>query len=69
MREQADLVAPSTHHSIWHDHRAFFHSGTSGQWRELLDEDDLVRYEARVRELVDPDLAAWVHGETPGARH
>jgi aryl sulfotransferase len=61
MRGQARLVAPSPDH--WRDPDRFFHSGTSGQWRELLNADDLRRYFARVRELADPELAGWLHRE------
>lgn len=59
MRGRASELAPEI--TLWRDPRRFFHRGTSGQWRELLDGDDLRRYEARVRELFEPDLARWVH--------
>jgi hypothetical protein len=38
-------------------------AGTSGQWRDLLDDADLTRYAARVRALASDDLVAWVHRE------
>ena len=47
---------PTRSHAIWQDNREFFHRGVSGQWRELLDDDGLRRYYARVAELADPDL-------------
>jgi hypothetical protein len=61
MRSRADVVAPDTTNAIWHDNRRFFNSGTSGQWRRLLDDADVERYWRRVRELAAPDLAAWAH--------
>jgi aryl sulfotransferase len=61
MRDNAATVAPNTDVAIWRDTAEFFHRGTSGQWRSLLDDDDLRRYDARVVEIVDPDLAAWIH--------
>ena len=62
MRERADEIAPDSTNAIWQDNRRFFHRGTSGQWRARLGPADLERYEARVRELASPELAAWAHG-------
>lgn len=59
MKRRAADVAPE--HQVWHDPAAFFHSGTSGQWRELLDDAGLRRYQARVAELADPELRSWLH--------
>jgi aryl sulfotransferase len=62
MRRRADEVAPEVPNAaIWQDNRRFFHRGTSGQWRRLLDDTDVARYFRRVGELAAPDLAAWVH--------
>jgi hypothetical protein len=41
----------------------FFSRGTSGQWRDLLDDADLARYAARVRALASGNLVEWVHRE------
>ena len=62
MRQRADVVAPNTSDTLWHDNGRFFHSGTSGQWRELLSDDDLHRYAARVAQIgLDPELVEWAH--------
>ena len=61
MRRNADRFAPAVTESLWRDNKNFFHRGTSGQWRALFEEGDQARYEARVRELAAPDLAAWAH--------
>ena len=61
MRRNADRFAPAVTESIWHDNQQFFHRGTSGQWRSLFEDGDQARYHARVRELADPDFAAWAH--------
>lgn len=61
MRAGADHIAPDTTHAIWQDNQQFFHRGTSGQWRALLDHDGLRRYEERVAQLGEPDLVGWVH--------
>jgi hypothetical protein len=62
MRERSGDVAPNASRGMWQDVRAFFRSGGSGEWRERVSAADLAAYEARVAELVGPDLAAWVHG-------
>jgi hypothetical protein len=59
MHSRANELAPEI--ALWRDPRRFFNRGTSGQWRDLLDADDLRRYETRVSELFEPDLAEWVH--------
>jgi aryl sulfotransferase len=61
MRAGADRIAPDTTHAIWQDNQQFFHRGVSGQWRDLVDDDGLRRYYARVETLAEPDLVAWLH--------
>jgi hypothetical protein len=61
MRERAKTVAPNTTDPIWVDSTSFFHRGTSGQWRDLLDDVDLKRYAGRVAALVGDDFSNWAH--------
>ena len=61
MRARADDLVPNKNNAIWHDNQQFFRQGTSGQWRALLDDDDMIRYAARVAELSDPELSDWAH--------
>jgi aryl sulfotransferase len=68
MRASADRVAPDTTNAIWNSNQEFFHRGTSGQWRDLLDDEGVRRYEARVSELAEPELVAWVHGGAAAVR-
>ncbi len=63
MRSRADVTVPAGGPEYWIDPAAFFSLGTSGQWRYLLDDDDLARYAARVRTLAPDDLVAWLHHE------
>jgi hypothetical protein len=62
MRERAAEVAPTASQGTWKDVRAFFRSGGTGEWRERVSASDLAAYEARVAQLVSPELAAWAHG-------
>jgi len=61
MRSRADTTVPGGGPEHWIDPAAFFSRGTSGQWRDLLDDADLARYAARVRSLASEDLVAWLH--------
>jgi len=60
MRSRADTTAGAGREH-WIDPVAFFSRGTSGQWRDLLDDADLARYAARVRALASDDLVEWLH--------
>ena len=64
MRRRADVVAPDTANRIWKRTTGFFHRGTSGQWRDVVDDETLAHYAARVRKLAPPDLADWLHRGT-----
>lgn len=61
MKARAGDLAPNADIGLWRSAESFFHRGVSGQWRDVLDEEGLERYWARVHELVEPDLAAWAH--------
>jgi len=62
MRHRADTtVGAGREH--WIDPAAFFSRGTSGQWRDLLDDADLARYATLVRALASDDLVQWLHRE------
>ena len=63
MRDRADTTVPGGGREHWIDPAAFFSRGTSGQWRDLLDDADLARYGARVRALASDDLVEWLHRE------
>jgi hypothetical protein len=47
MRSRAGTTVPGGGPEHWIDPAAFFSRGTSGQWRDLLDDADLARYAAR----------------------
>ena len=40
--------------------KGFLFKGTSGRWRDVLDEAELEAYEKRVAEVLPPDAAAWL---------
>jgi hypothetical protein len=61
MRSRAETTVPAGGRDHFIDPTAFFSRGTSGQWRDLLDDADLARYAARVRSLASDDLVEWLH--------
>jgi hypothetical protein len=61
MRERADVIAPDATEGILQSNRAFFHSGRTGQWQDLLDDAGRRRYAERVKQLAPPDLIEWLH--------
>jgi aryl sulfotransferase len=61
MRRRAKDVAPNSTETIWLDANAFFHSGTTGQWQDVLDAADLQRYAIRTAEMGPADFLDWVH--------
>lgn len=63
MRSMAEMTVPGGDRGHWLDAAAFFSRGSSGQWRDLLDEADHARYAARVRALASHDVVEWLHRE------
>lgn len=61
MRANAAMTVPGGRKRHWKDAQRFFNRGTSGQWRELLDDTDLARYEARARAIGPDDVIDWLH--------
>lgn len=62
MRRRAKATGPNQTECVWVDGERFFHRARHGEWRDLMDEEDLRRYAARIDELADAELSAWVHG-------
>jgi hypothetical protein len=65
MRARSGDLVPGADRAQWKDVDRFFHKGTSGQWRAVLDDDDVQRYAARVRALAPDDLVTWLHHADP----
>lgn len=66
MKNRADELAPNVDIAIWRDSQEFFHQGHSGQWRALLDDEEVAHYDGRVGELAHPELARWLHHGSRG---
>jgi aryl sulfotransferase len=60
MRERADNLIPAAP-GIFRDTASFFYRGISGAGREILSEDELAAYHARVAQMAPPDMLQWLH--------
>jgi hypothetical protein len=60
MRDRADRLVPAAH-GMFRDTASFFRRGRSGAGREILDDEEMATYHARVVRLAPADLLAWLH--------
>ena len=65
MRERAEELAPNAEAKLWKETSGFFHRGTSGQWRDVLDDAELARYDQFVAGLEPQPLVRWLHTGGP----
>ena len=61
MKSRATESVPEGDLPMWGDHGEFFKAGGMNRWAGLLTEERLAEYERTVAELVEPDLADWIH--------
>ncbi len=61
MRDNASRLAPDAVKGVWKDANAFFHSGSSGYWKEFFTPEALDRYKTRAQQLAEPDILRWAH--------
>ena len=59
MRGSADTVVPTA--GLFKSNAAFFRRGTSGAGREILSDEELAAYHARVSQLAPSDMLTWLH--------
>jgi aryl sulfotransferase len=60
MRAAGGELMPYTKAMFDEGPQRFFHKGVNGRWRDVLTEEDLALYDAKVREKLSPGLAAWL---------
>jgi len=67
MKARADQLAPNTDTQLWHSNDQFFDKGRAGEWRNIVDDDAMPRYDAALDALeVDDDLRHWLHAGSLG---
>ena len=59
MKSSADQFVPTA--GIFKSNAAFFRRGTSGAGREVLSDEEIAAYQARVAQLAPPDMLSWLH--------
>lgn len=60
MRRVGDQLHPTVARAFDGGTRNFFNKGENDRWRGVLSDEDLALFEARVRERLEPDCAAWL---------
>lgn len=60
MKSKADRLAPQINDGIWKDPSNFFNKGESGQWRDVLGEQELDLYRRVMDDRLEPELADWL---------
>ena len=66
MRGKAEQFAPGTALNLWKSNQDFFKKGSNGQWRDVVVEADVARYEKRIAALLPADEIAWMHDGNSG---
>ena len=64
MRDNAAQFAPLADDGLWKSNENFFNKGTSGQWRDVLNAEDLALYDERMSTLLPAEDIAWLHNGT-----
>ncbi len=64
MKTNAEKVAPNADQTFWKSTSDFFHKGTTGQWRDIVSEDEMPRYDKRLSALAEPAMIHWLHHGT-----
>ena len=65
MKGSADTLVPTA--GIFKSNAAFFRRGTSGAGREILSDEEMAAYHARVARLGPSDMLTWLHSPREGS--
>jgi aryl sulfotransferase len=60
MKRNAEKFVPQSGTNFWKKEGRFFASGSSGQWRDILSDSDLLAFDARLADLLTPEQAGWL---------
>jgi len=60
MKRNADQFAPESGTGMWKAEADFFANGTSQQWKDKLNAQDLDAFDARLAQLLSPEQVDWM---------
>lgn len=66
MKKDYQKTTPVVTQQIWRDPKDFFHKGSTGQWRDVLSEEDLTLYDTAANRTLEPDARRWMEEGTLG---
>jgi len=60
MKKNADRFLPGAGLGVWKKDEDFFRNGTSGQWRDVLTDDDIALYDSEMLKLLPAEDVHWL---------
>ena len=60
MRQDGDTLMGATAPLFKEGSRGFFFKGTNGRWQDVVREEDLTLYDAKLRAILPPACVQWV---------
>jgi len=67
MKEDFANTTPVVTQKIWRDPQKFFHKGSTGQWRDVLTDEDLELYDIAADRSLEPEARRWMEQGTLGS--
>jgi hypothetical protein len=67
MKRNAEGNAPGAHLGEWMDSNKFFRKARTGEWREVLSQENQALYEKIASERLSPELKSWLENGRAGA--
>ncbi|MFP6773001.1 MAG: sulfotransferase domain-containing protein [Alphaproteobacteria bacterium] len=61
MRDNAAQFTPHADDGLYKSDENFFNKGVGGQWRDVLNAEDLALYDGRMSALLTAEDIAWLH--------
>ncbi len=64
VKANPEQYAPEANIGLWKDTSRFFHKGTTGQWRDVLNQQSRALYQEVKRDRLSPEAGEWLEKGT-----
>jgi len=64
MKGEYQKTTPVITQKIWRDPQNFFHKGSTGQWQDVLSDEELQLYHEAADRALEPDARRWMEEGT-----